>query len=448
MRILPPEDFGIIAKILIVLTFFNVFLDLGYSQAIIQQKNPTRRSLSSHFYLGSFIGIILGLILFLSSSFLANYFNSQEIGFPLKLFSITLIIGGTVLVHRTILLKEMQFKKLAIIDIASLTITGILAIYLAISGWGYLAIVIQLFSNSVIQAILYWIISSFRPSLHFNYSDIKKTSTFSVFVFFSEIINYISNVLDQFLAAIYFNTNTLGLYNRSVSLIKNTASIIPATSSAVLFPLFSKIDSDTNKDQNEIQIRSTGIISFIFTPLLFIYFFFTEQFVQLILGDNWLDIIPFTKILSLVSILIVTKVGGILLLSKAKTKELFYMNLANKTILIIAILIGIQFGLTQVLWSILIAEVIIRIITLLTIKNLLNFDIKKYIFTLIIPLIIGFILAFILFTLSQYLSLKNWIVIPVIIVYCIYILFSIVLLKFQYAKDTKMIFTSLLNSNK
>ena len=446
MRILPPEEFGIIAKILIVLTFFNVFLDLGYSQAIIQQKETTRASLSSHFYLGTFIGLLLGIILFVSSPFIARYFSTSELELPFKLFSITLFIGGTVLVHRSLLFKEMQFKKLALIDTSSLIITGIIAIYLAKTGFGFKAIVFQLFCNSILQAILYWSLSSFRPVYNFNYSDIKKTSKFSSYIFFTELINYVGNILDQFLTALYFNNTTLGLYNRSISLIKNTSAIIPSTNEAVLFPLFSKLEQGSNTAQNEIYIRTSSMISFIFTPLLFIYFFFAEHFVQIILGQQWLDIIPYTKILSLVAILIVTRFGGSLLMSNEKTKELFYMNFVNKSIIIVAIIISIQFGLIQVLWSIFIAELLIRIFNLFVYKNLLGFNIKKYIQLLLPPLIIGFVVAFSIYLLSLLFPTSNWAVVPVLLIYTLYIFVSTFSLNTQYAKDSKLLFNALIKS--
>jgi len=439
MRILSPDDFGLVAKIIIVLTAFNVFLDLGYSQAIIQQKDSTQKSLSSHFYLGAFIGLILGIILFISSSFISNYFHQPEIQFPLRLFTITLLTGGTVLIHRSILYKEMEFKKIAFIDIFSIIISGVIALYLAWNDWGFMAIVYQMFSNAMIQSILYWIISPFVPILYFKIVDIKKTSTFSFFIFLTEGINYLSNMLDQFLTAIYFSNVNLGLYNRSVSLIKNPANIIPSTNEAVLFPLFSKLNQTDSSNDTEIFIRTSGVIAFLFTPLLFIYYFFAEYFVSFILGSKWIEIIPYTKVMALIAVLLVTKFGGSMLLAKAKTKELFYLNICTKTIIILATIIGIQYGIIPLLWSLLIAECINRILQMIVFNKFLELNIIQYLKQIIPPFILGFLFSSILFLLEPFLPNSLWIFTILFLGYIAYILLISFFTKTQFSKDFRML---------
>ena len=45
-RLLPPDDFGIVAIASVIITFFSIFTDMGVSAAIIQNKSLTKEELS------------------------------------------------------------------------------------------------------------------------------------------------------------------------------------------------------------------------------------------------------------------------------------------------------------------------------------------------------------------------------------------------------------------
>src|SRR6266540_948024 len=56
-RFLSPAEFGIVAVVQILVTFSTLFLDVGLSNAIIQQQDVTHRQLSSLYWFNISIGV-------------------------------------------------------------------------------------------------------------------------------------------------------------------------------------------------------------------------------------------------------------------------------------------------------------------------------------------------------------------------------------------------------
>lgn len=74
-RLLSPHDYGIIGIIAIFIAFSNVFIDAGFSNALIRKIDSNDNDFSTAFYANIVIGIIVYLFLWFSSPFIASFFN-------------------------------------------------------------------------------------------------------------------------------------------------------------------------------------------------------------------------------------------------------------------------------------------------------------------------------------------------------------------------------------
>ena len=74
-RLLSPEDFGVIALVLIFIQLANVFIQSGFNSALIQKKDADNLDFSSVFWGSLIVTIFLYILLFISSPFIANYYE-------------------------------------------------------------------------------------------------------------------------------------------------------------------------------------------------------------------------------------------------------------------------------------------------------------------------------------------------------------------------------------
>ena len=63
-RMLSPDDFGVVAVASVIINFFNIFTNIGFSTAIVQNKELTQNDLNNIYSFTLWLGVILGVYSF------------------------------------------------------------------------------------------------------------------------------------------------------------------------------------------------------------------------------------------------------------------------------------------------------------------------------------------------------------------------------------------------
>lgn len=427
MQYISPEGYGIIAKLLIVLGLVNIFIDLGYSQSIVQQKSEDTESLSTHFYWIVAVSIVIAGTLFASASWISTIYRQEELYLLIRLFCITVVLGGSIIVHRALLHKRMDFKKLAMIELSSFVISGVLGLYLVLQGYDYMAVVYQLLFASVLQFIFFWANRHFVPKFKFVWSRLRATRGFSVFIFISMITDYAVHLLDQFLISLYYHAAVLGHYNRAASLMKTPVAIVPGTVSQVLFPLFSGMRHDTEKESKQyigsIYLRSHGVIVFLFVPIFLACYLFADSIVVVLFPDSWLPMIPYFKILSLIACVSVTMIEGSVILSYGNADRFFYISLPGKLIIIVSLIVGVYFGIELMLWGLLVGTIVSKGLYLLALHRFFGVGFTIYSRT-ILPLFVPIVVYGVLLYSVRFLTEIEWLHVVLSVIFYIIVTFG------------------------
>lgn len=173
-RILAPEDYGIIALVTIFITISNVFIESGLPTALIQKKDADDLDFSSVFYCNIVISIILYIIIFFVSPFIAQFYNNEQLTSVLRVLAITVLIAGLKSVQNAYVSRKMIFKKFFICTSIGTIGSAFLGIYMAYKGFGVWALVTQQLTNTIVDTIMLWITVRWRPIAKFSFSRLKK----------------------------------------------------------------------------------------------------------------------------------------------------------------------------------------------------------------------------------------------------------------------------------
>ena len=151
-RILDPTAFGLLAMAAITLKFGNQFSKMGMAQALIQKQDLNSSDIRSSFTFSTLLGLFFSLILFLVAPLFEYIFKTNEVVPLIQLMSVSYLIKGLSVTSLSLLGKKLEFKKLALIDIASyLTCNMGIGIGLAMYGFG----VYSLIWASIFQQIFF-----------------------------------------------------------------------------------------------------------------------------------------------------------------------------------------------------------------------------------------------------------------------------------------------------
>lgn len=347
-RLLTPKDFGIAGLATVFIGLVAAFNELGLSAAIIQRKNISQDHLSTSFWANIFMAIILFLIFALISPFLADFFKEDMIEPILIVSSLGLIIGSFGIVHKTLLEKNMNFKKITMIEVFAGFISGTISIILALKGFGVWSIIAGSLSNSIISIIMLWRISDWRPTLKFSYLHFKELFKFGGNVMGSKLVGYIAMKIDYLIVGKILGTTSLGFYSVARNLTSFPVQKISWTIMRVIFPAFSSIQENNN-------ILVTGYlkviryISLITFPMLAGMFVVAPEFVLIFYGEKWTPIIILLQILAIEAAMVsIGTITNTIQYAKGRSDLQFKWQTYTTVTLPVAIIVGATYGVVGV----------------------------------------------------------------------------------------------------
>lgn len=347
-RLLMPEDFGVLAMAMVFTGLIAVFNDFGIGSAIIQKQDLTDDDLSSIFWFNVCIGLLVTLFTIAISPFIASFYQKDVLKPLISLMALGFFFSAFSTVHQSLLIKEMNLKKIAIFEIISTAVGGIIAISLAFRGYGVWSLAWQGLSATIIMVSLFWITSKWRPKFRFYTKSIRSIMGFSLNLLGFSTVNYFSRNVDYLLIGKFLGAESLGYYTLAYRLMLYPLQNISRVISKVLFPALSRIQKDDKRFQNA-YLRSTKFIAFVSFPIMFGLFAVADEFILTLFGQKWEPAIFLIKVLCFVGM--VQSIGatvGQIYLAKGRTNLMFKWGLLSTALIVLSVSIGLFWGLKGV----------------------------------------------------------------------------------------------------
>jgi teichuronic acid exporter len=294
-RLLLPEDYGIIALVLVFIAIANVFVQSGLNTSLIQKKEADEIDFSSVFYVSLLIAGLFYIILFLTVPFIAEFYNKQQLIPVLRVLAVTLFFGAFNSIQNAIIARNMQFKKLFFSSTGAILISGIVGIYMACAGYGVWALVGQQIINQLSISLILWFTVKWRPRLIFSHRRVKELFSFGWKLLVSSLIYTIYIDLRSLVIGKMFEAEILGLYNRGQQFPAVLVSNIDGSIQSVMFPVLAS-QQDSRPRVKDMMRRAIVTSSFVTFPMMVGLAVTAEPLVKLLLTDKWLPCVPFLQI--------------------------------------------------------------------------------------------------------------------------------------------------------
>jgi O-antigen/teichoic acid export membrane protein len=252
------------------------------------------------------------------------------------------------IVQRNMLLKNMDFKSIFIVDTSAIVLSGITAISLALFGFGVWCLVLQSVMINLLSTLFLWLFSPWRPSFVFDKKALGDLFHFSANMLGFNISNFFINNTDKILIGRLTGSSQLGVYTRAYQLMLLPINQISGVMTRVMFPALSLIQNDKKKVK-EIYLRSTRVIALVTFPLMMGLMVVAKPFTLTLFGEKWLGIVPLLQIFCLAGIgQSIGTTTGWLYTSQGRTDVMFKWSLFAGSIRIISMVIGLHWGITGV----------------------------------------------------------------------------------------------------
>ncbi len=286
-RLLAPNDYGIIGMITVFITISGVFVDSGFTNALIRMKDCTQADLSTAFFFNLFVSIFFYIILFLIAPFVAIFYNMPILKNILRVQALTIIIGAFNSVQRTTYIIKLDFKRQAQITMVSSVVSSIFGVIMAYKGFGVWALVYQTLFGGIFIGILFWIFSSWQPSLIFSKESFKKMFNYGSKLLLSNLINKTYSQIYPIVIGKFFSATTLGNYSRARHWGNLCSHNLTGILQSVTFPVLSKIQ-DNDKRLENIYRRMIRTSAFIIFPIMIGLSAVARPLTLVTIGEKWI----------------------------------------------------------------------------------------------------------------------------------------------------------------
>jgi len=357
-RLLSPEEFGLIGMTTIFTVIARTFVDSGFSTALIRKKTCTQAEYSTVFFYNFMAGILLYAILFVSAPQISNFFNEPRLINLIRVIGINILILAISQIQRAILIKRIDFKRLTVISAISMLISGGISITLAIRGFGVWSLVSLMLIRSVLESILYWVTSHWKPSIVFDLNAFKELFGFGSKMLLSSLLNAVYQNVYKLVIAKYFSVADLGLYTRASRISdlvgRNVDSIIQSLS----FPVMASIGDDALRLRKNYKrlIMSSSLLSF-FLSLVMVAC--ARSLVISLLGSKWSASVPYLQLLCLSGMFYPLHSLNLNILKVKGRSDLFLkLEVIKKLLAVPTTIVGIKYGIIPMLYMLILSSII------------------------------------------------------------------------------------------
>ncbi|WP_278010771.1 lipopolysaccharide biosynthesis protein [Flavobacterium gyeonganense] len=274
-RLLSPTEFGIVAIVIIFITFFNMLSDFGFGPAIIQNQNLNDKDIKSLFSLSLIFGSVFALLFFLLAPMIADFYSNQQLINISRLLSICVLFYSFSIVPKALCTKKLLFKKIAVISLLIQLFSGGMAVFFALNGYSYYSLIYKSILDAFLSFLSFFILVPIKVTFNIKLSSLKKILKFSVYQFMFNFINYFSRNADNLLIGRYFGASPLGYYNKSYQLMLMPVQNLTHVITPVLFPVLSEFQNDKSKIFSS-YCRVVQLLAIIGFPLS-VFLFFQHQ---------------------------------------------------------------------------------------------------------------------------------------------------------------------------
>ena len=357
-RLLSPKDYGLVAIVLVVIALGETFRDFGLSSASVQAKVLTDKQRSNLFWTNTGIGVVLAIVVFFVSWPLAAVTKEPGVVPITQVLSLSFLFNGLMSQYRASLLRTLRFRSLAIIDVLSGAAALVVAITLALLGFGFWALVGQQLVQLGVGLVGTVVAARWLPGLPNREGNIRPMVKFGWALVGSQLIAYASANIDTLIVGLRFGTVSLGFYNRAFQLVMTPVNQIRGPMTTVALPVLSRIQETRERFNEYIMVGQLGL-GYPICLSLGAVAVLAEPLTLVALGPQWGETAPLLRLLAISAMFqTLAFVGYWVYVSRGLGRELFKYSMVSAAIRITCIVVGSQWGVVGVAFGFMIGPAI------------------------------------------------------------------------------------------
>ena len=286
-RVLTPEDYGITALPAVFIAVSGLIIgNGGFGMALVRKKKISDTDLSTVFYYSLVVGTFLYLILWFSSPWIAEFYETPVLEPLMHVTSLSFLYGALGVPQKVLLQRRLDFKTPAIISITCLIVSGIVGLSLAYTGYGVWALVISNLVSGLLNQIILLCYGRWLPKAPWSRESFKYLWGYGNKFMVSGMLDTLYNNITPIIVGKFYSPAALGEYNRAQNYANLPSSNITNVLQSVTFPVLAKM-----LDHPERMIfgyrRMIRVSAFLIFPCMMLLSALARPLVIVMITDKW-----------------------------------------------------------------------------------------------------------------------------------------------------------------
>lgn len=334
-RLLMPEDFGIGALFVLVLTFLEMLSNLSVDRQIVQdERGGGRRFISNVHFFELFKGLFLGMGLYLLAPLLSNIFKLGEAQWAFEVLSVVPVIRGFRNWSSVTEQRESVFLKTSIMELLPQLLSFILFFVISEFVKDFTLYLYLILFQVIFQVVLSHILKLYRYSICFDLDILKSIFVFGWPLMVNGFLLYFFMQGDRALLSVFYDMTLLGLFSAAFSISIMPTVILGKFLNSLFLPLLSR--GGQVFYYRELLVRICIFMAFIYVLFICVG---GEFLYRAVFGEKYHSGAVFLVVLGVVhSFRIIRIAPAVIATSVANTKSILYSNVVRGIGFLVAII--------------------------------------------------------------------------------------------------------------
>lgn len=342
-RLLMPEDYGLLAIILVFVNLGDILVKSGLPSALVQTPEASEEDFSTVFWISFIVSLVLFAVIFFLAPLIAWLYQSQGIIWPLRAMGLLLVIGAFNGVQGARVTREMVFRKTFVATIVSVFVSGALGIALAFAGAGLWALVAQQLTYSAVYFFVLRAQVRWWPQLVFDGRRAKELFLFGWKLLAAGFISTAYSGLSNLIVGKQFSADMLGILSQGEKIPNALGKLTDGTIQPVMMSAVSHVQHDVTYVRRLMR-RAIRTSAFVIYPVMGCLFVVADPLVRVLLGEQWLPCVPFLRLNCIIYAQLVIQANSLqTLIGTGKSSLYLLLDTANKALCFVVLVYTVFF---------------------------------------------------------------------------------------------------------
>ncbi len=398
-RILVPEDYGVVAMMTVFTNIAMVFINTGFSSSVIQKKDLSDNDISTMFYSGLGLSLVIYAVMFFSSPYIAILYKEPILEDLFRVNSLTVIIGATYSVQQALITRRLEFRKSFFCGLVSTVIHGVAGMVLALNGFGPWAIVFGSLIHNVTMSILMWIVVKWKPKLVFSRESFKNTFSFSTKMLAAGLLDSIFQNVRSLIIGTQYSSEDLAYYNKGYQFPTLIMGQVDGAITTVLFASLSKFQADWEAGLRVLR-RSMKTSLFVCLPLMAGMCAVAEPMINILLTEKWAESVVYVRLVCIICMFWPLSAQRHALNSRGMSGVSLRLNMIGKSVTVVCLLLTYRHSVKLMIASSIFASLIGLAINSQFYRKYLNYRLRDQFKDIMPPIILSTVMGLITYTVT------------------------------------------------